>query len=492
MRLLWWALLMPSAGLVVVGLVTVLVLAVSFSLVFNNRILPNVYASGISLGGLTQEEAAIVLRQEGQSVILRDGPRQWTVEAARLGITMDTDGTAALAYQQGRSQGSPLQRLFTTADLTPRITVNESRLRETLLELSAQFERAPVNAGVHLQNGRLQATLPVPGRTLALEPTLVRFQAEDALADWTLDLVMADIAPAVTDASPLVAEAERLLAHTLDFRVYDPVTGDTVFWQVPPETWSAWLSIAPDDTAPQALALTVDEERVHDYLTAQAAATFDHSRYIDVAEATAFVRESIEAQQPAGYVRVYHHDRQYMVQPGESLISIAWDHGVPYPWIMQANPGLGSLSPGQTITIPSPDNFLEFPVVPTKRIVVSISQQHAWVYENDQLKWDWTISTGIYDSPTWPGIYQIISHEPNAYAANWDLYMPHFMGVYRPIPGSNFTNGFHGFPTRGGSQLLWTNSLGTRVTYGCILLSNPNAAALYDWADEGVVVEIQG
>jgi lipoprotein-anchoring transpeptidase ErfK/SrfK len=80
---------------------------------------------------------------------------------------------------------------------------------------------------------------------------------------------------------------------------------------------------------------------------------------------------------------------------------------------------------------------------------------------------------------------------PNAYAANWDLYMPHFMGVYRPIPGSNFTNGFHGFPTRGGSQLLWTNSLGTRVTYGCILLNNQNASLLYNWAEEGVVVEIQ-
>jgi lipoprotein-anchoring transpeptidase ErfK/SrfK len=113
------------------------------------------------------------------------------------------------------------------------------------------------------------------------------------------------------------------------------------------------------------------------------------------------------------------------------------------------------------------------------------------VYEDGNLKWDWLASTGIQSSPTWPGIYQIISHEPNAYAANWDLWMPNFMGVYRPIPGTDFTNGFHGFPTRGASQLLWTNSLGTRVTYGCILLSNENVQALYEWAEEGVIVEIQ-
>jgi lipoprotein-anchoring transpeptidase ErfK/SrfK len=165
--------------------------------------------------------------------------------------------------------------------------------------------------------------------------------------------------------------------------------------------------------------------------------------------------------------------------------------GVPYLFIEQANGGITSATAGQTITIPSPDNFMPYPVVPDKRIVVSISQQRTTVNENGAVKWDWPTSTGISDSPTWPGIYQIISHEPNAYAANWDLYMPHFMGVYQPIPGSDFTNGFHGFPTRGGWQLLWTNSLGTKVTYGCILLSNENAETLYNWAEEGVVVEIQ-
>jgi lipoprotein-anchoring transpeptidase ErfK/SrfK len=134
---------------------------------------------------------------------------------------------------------------------------------------------------------------------------------------------------------------------------------------------------------------------------------------------------------------------------------------------------------------------MPYTVDPDKRIVVSISQQRTKVFENGTLKWDWATSTGISDSPTWPGIYQIISHEPNAYAGNWDLWMPHFMGVYQPIPGSDFTNGFHGFPTRSGWQLLWTNSLGTKVTYGCILLSNENAEALYNWAEEGVVVEIQ-
>ncbi len=146
---------------------------------------------------------------------------------------------------------------------------------------------------------------------------------------------------------------------------------------------------------------------------------------------------------------------------------------------------------GQAIVIPSPDALLPLPPVPGKRIVVSISEQRAWVYENGQLKWEWPASTGIDSSPTAPGVFQIQSHEPNAYAGNWDLWMPSFMGIYRPVPTSEFMNGFHGFPTRGQAQLLWTGDLGRRVTYGCILLSSENAQLLYEWAEEGVVVEVQ-
>ncbi|MCA9979924.1 MAG: L,D-transpeptidase, partial [Anaerolineales bacterium] len=155
-----------------------------------------------------------------------------------------------------------------------------------------------------------------------------------------------------------------------------------------------------------------------------------------------------------------------------------------------ANPNVTSLSPGQTITIPSPDVLLPLEPIQNKRITVSLSEQKMWAYEDGNLKWEWVISTGIADSPTSPGIFQVQSHEPNAYAGNWDLWMPNFMGIYRPVPTSDFMNGFHGFPTRNGSQLLWTNSLGTPVTYGCILVHNDNMSQLYEWAEAGTVVEV--
>ena len=115
-----------------------------------------------------------------------------------------------------------------------------------------------------------------------------------------------------------------------------------------------------------------------------------------------------------------------------------------------------------------------------------------WASENGQVVFEWPVSTGIASSPTAPGVFQVQSHELNAYGEQWNLYMPHFVGFYHPGPNVEVMNGFHGFPTSAtGGYLLWTGDLGRPATYGCILLSLENAAMLYDWAEEGVVVEVR-
>jgi len=492
-RVNWW-IIAPALGMVAFIAAFLMALLAFVGLTYAAGVLPGVYSAGITLGGKSQAEAASALQANWQTITLRDGNRTWTVNPALLGIYLDVNGTADAAYRQGRGAGGSLQAIIGRVDVPPVVNVDLALAEDGLQNLESQFDVPPVNAGVRLVNGQVQATPPINGRTLDIPNTLAQLSGDAgrALADGELDLVMYAVQPEVTDASSMVAQAAQLLSSPLDIRVYDPVTDDNVHWSLSPEQWGSWLAATPDASSVTGLSLSIDPAQVSAYLNAQAGSVLDPSRYLKVDEAVASVQQAVASGQLDPFVRVYHHDTQHVVQAGETIISIAWDYGVPYLYIQQANPGIGdTLSAGQTITIPSADNFMPYPVVPGKRIVVSISQQHGWVYENGSLKWDWTLSTGISSSPTWPGIYQIISHEPNAYAANWDLWMPNFMGVYQPIPGSDFTNGFHGFPTRGGWQLLWVNDLGTRVTYGCILLSNENAQVLYNWAEEGVVVEIQ-
>jgi lipoprotein-anchoring transpeptidase ErfK/SrfK len=314
--------------------------------------------------------------------------------------------------------------------------------------------------------------------------------AGPAVRDGRFSLITTPIPPAVSDVSEAVAAANRMRQITLELNLYDPVTDARWQWTAPPQTWGAWLSWDEAAAAAGAWEWSLDATAAEAYFQQQGTA-LGEGRYVEVETAVSAINDALSARRHQVDLRVRHTPRQHTVQPGETLAGVGRAYGIPYPWIQAANPGVDALAVGQTLTIPSPDELIPLPVAANKRIVVSITRQRVQVFEDGALKWDWPASTGVADSPTAPGVFQIQSHEENAYAGNWDLWMPHFMGIYQPVPTSDFMNGFHGFPTRGGAQLLWTNSLGRPVTYGCILVSSDNAEQLYNWAEAGVIVEIQ-
>ena len=486
-----WLLLIP-VGLMGMFLFMLIGGFILLEVSFSGKILPRVTVAGISVGNMTQAEATAHLNQQWHSIDLSDGTRSFNTNPVHLGLTLDAEQSIDRAFAQGHGEGG-WSAFINDVDIAPVFSIDANTMNLHLSTLASEIEHPARNAGVEFVNGQVRPTEPVYGTTIDIQATINALQSNPSLlADGVLELSMLSVAPSVLDSSPLVAEAEALLSSPLDIRVFDPVTGDSVYWSSMPDVWANWLSATSNPASPIGLSLTVDETQVRDYLQQQANNSFDSSRSIDFEAAVANIQGAFVAGTPENaYVTVQHNARTHTVQSGETITGIAWDYGIPYPYIMQANGGIESVSIGQQISIPPADVFIEGNANPNKRIVVSISQQRTYVYENGQLIYEWFSSTGISSSPTWTGVYQILSHEPNAYAGNWDLYMPNFMGVYRPIPGSEFTNGFHGFPTRGGGQLLWENSLGTRVTYGCILLSDTNIAILYDWAEEGVIVEIQ-
>lgn len=489
----WWLL---GAGAIFAGTFLLLLMFIGYIVMLysSDDILPGVHVLGVDLGGKSKTEAVAALEigwQDG--ILVQDGDRQWRVDAQSLGLFLDVESSVNAAYDEGRSSGGTLKAIFGTSHVAPNLQIDLAQARAELQSLIPLVELPAVNAGVRLVNGQVQASPPQEGRILDVDATLALLQQDGGrvLADGVLELVMIPVQPTVFDSSPMVAQAAQLLANPLEIQAYDPITNESLFWLLTPAEWSHWLVATPDASSPTGLALTLDSNLLGNYLESQAG-SLGNNRFLKIDESTTSVQNTLASNQTKSTVRIYHHPTQHVVGGGETFSSIAYDYGIPYPWIQQSNPNVGdALSVGQTITIPSPDEMLPLPPVPNKRIVVNISRQRMWAYENDQVKWEWPISTGISSSPTAPGVFQIQSHELNAYAGNWNLWMPHFMGVYRPVPTSDFMNGFHGFPTRGGSQLLWTNNIGSPVTYGCILVSDTNVQQLYSWAEDGVVVEIQ-
>lgn len=191
----------------------------------------------------------------------------------------------------------------------------------------------------------------------------------------------------------------------------------------------------------------------------------------------------------------------YIVQRGDDLAAIARRFGLATADLAAANnlsnPSL--IYAGQVLVIPIGGGTANTAAANSgaprpgrepgaqKLIVVSLSEQRMTVYQDGGLMWQWVVSTGEPGLDTLPGQYSVLDKIPNAYGANWDLWMPNWLGIYW---AGNLENGIHALPILSNGQRLWDGFLGTKVSFGCVILGVDDAQTLYDWADVGTPVNI--
>ncbi len=136
----------------------------------------------------------------------------------------------------------------------------------------------------------------------------------------------------------------------------------------------------------------------------------------------------------------------------------------------------------------SPPTPTPAPAAAGKRIEVNLSTFRAIAWEGNRQVYNFLVGTGIPGSLTVPGNYTILDKIPEAYASTWGLKMPYWMGIYW---GGNLENGFHALPINRYGQKLWAGYLGTRVSFGCIILADADARRLYEWAEVGIPVTVR-
>lgn len=458
------------------------------------RVLPGVRVGSTPVGGLSREAAAERLEQQWQSengVTLSDGTRSWAISASELGFVLDAQASAEAALQAGRGESgwpSPFA-LFQAAEyVAPRVMFLPEMARSRLLSAATMVDVPAVEASVIYADGQWSAAPGQDGQALAIEETLIRWAADPsgALATGVLQVQTRAVAPQVRDASAQAEQLNAMLRAPLKISAFDPVTGETLEVTLPADALAGMLRVDQDGGQPR---IHLDAGALQSYLQTWQGG-LGAERYLDEVQGLENLVEFWQSGAPL-QVRVRYHPRQYTVQPGDTLLSISYEIGIPWFLIRDANPGSGTngLVAGEQISLPPKDANLPLPVARGKRIVISISQQRLWSYQDGQLRTQSIISTGIARSPTMPGVFQIRSHEIDAYASNWDLWMPNFMGIYEASPG--FMNGIHGLPLLSSGVRLWGDVLGSPASYGCIIMTLQEAEELYAWADEGTVVEIQ-
>lgn len=182
---------------------------------------------------------------------------------------------------------------------------------------------------------------------------------------------------------------------------------------------------------------------------------------------------------------------EYTVRRGDTLSQIARAYGVTVMAIAAAN-GIDNpsqLAAGQRLTIPAGASAPAVQAAPqgNLKMTVSISEQRCRVYQDEQLLYNWPCSTGRAGSGTKAGTFYVQSKYREAWGSRWDFWMPYWLGIYW-AGGSE--NGIHGLPYQTGGYPIWANSVGTPVTYGCVLLGAYESATLWEMAYIGMPVVI--
>lgn len=464
--------------------------------VFAGQIFPNVWAMGVSVGGMTIEEAEATLLSAWENDIeielYAEGELFARVRPADLGLQLDARQTAEMARNVGMS-GIPFGY-----GVRPIVTLDYTAAQHYMItSVNNDVFVEPYEAGYAWEGDQLVAVDGRSGRSLDVALTMQRLQQDpvSVITSRRLDLLMTPIHPVMVDGRPFIDAATAIATSEIMLVGYDPYRDEQVPWTTTREEITRWLMAAPNGVRLREATFVPFVNAISRTLQTGE----NQLRYIDPDEAMTAVEAAMQSGETRVNIRIRYLPSQYIVRSGDTGFAIARRTGLPIFLIQQANPGrnLDEIYVDDVINLPSPDSVLPVTPIPNKRIVVDLRTQTLVAFENDQVVFHWLISSGVEDAQTSPGVYQILSHEPIAYGSSYTLcgtegcsqwQMEWFMGVYEVTPG--LMNGFHGAVTLPNGAYLGGGNVGQPYTFGCIMSRNDQGRLLYDWAEVGTVVEI--
>ena len=187
---------------------------------------------------------------------------------------------------------------------------------------------------------------------------------------------------------------------------------------------------------------------------------------------------------------------QHVVGAGENLFRIALRYGTTTSALAAAN-GLASVDQifvGQRLRVPTSSGAgaggaavggsgSAPSVVPAPSsscvIVIDLSDQRLYAYQGYDLVQAFVVSTGSAQTPTPIGNFRVYNR-----LVSQDMYGP---GYYAPgVPWVQYFTGAYAL-----HGTYWHDSFGVPVSHGCINMRTPDAAWLFDWAEQGTEVRVQ-
>ena len=284
---LGWLSLGPLSALLLL-LVILLLTLVSYQERHDGRIFTGVTVGQIDLSELTAEEASVRLAQEdvlgGRTTYTLVDPgtgREWELNAADLGLTLDIPATVAMAYETGRSGSISIQvrQVFNAwyygQQVSPVLVLDETPFYQEIDRIAGEIARMPADAAIKIEGESVTFVNSQVGRTLdksdlysRLMPTL------SSLEPARVELLVHESKPRIYDASEAAADIANILSGPMSFYLESPIDDiDLERITVSVDNLREWLRVrlVEDEAGQTGYDIFIDEVALRGWLESYAA-----------------------------------------------------------------------------------------------------------------------------------------------------------------------------------------------------------------------------
>lgn len=228
-----------------------------FQFAYANKMYPGVKALGVSVGGMTRDEARVALLEpltasSNRSIVIGYKELNWTVAGHHLGVRPDVEPVVDEAFRLGR-EGN----IFSRAAVQLRLLFNgsayevqnpgfdQATMGAFMQALAGAVNRPTSDARIALSpDGSVSFVEGQAGRQLQVQQTQQRLEEALARADVsTVELVIAEEQPKVgtEQLASVKAQAEQLVSAPL------AINFEELHWELSPKQLSSMATISGTD-----------------------------------------------------------------------------------------------------------------------------------------------------------------------------------------------------------------------------------------------------
>mgnify|MGYP001029077050 FL=1 len=213
----------------------------------SGRIHPGVSVGGVSVGGMTEHDAALAIaahiaRVSAEPVAVAVGEHSWNVAASEVGLSVDATSLAGDAFAVGRGSfgtaiGERLRAWLGGVDVPLVLAYDEQALDSVLASIEDATTTPATDAGVEVDGVVVTLTPSAPGEGVDMDAARERIVAAFAADDRVVTLELEPLLPTVTeDGARDAYEDARAMVSAAVTLYY----GDTT-WEVPASTIGEWI-----------------------------------------------------------------------------------------------------------------------------------------------------------------------------------------------------------------------------------------------------------